>query len=278
MTLKAGLHEGLTFEEYDSLDAVSCSDLVKLSRSPAHLKCAKEEEDDDKEPGSTILGRAIHAAFLEPELFARSYEPVEKKTRKKAGELELVTERIELKKKEYERALEVAEALRNHKSISSLTYKSSNELTAVWQDRDTGLWCKGRYDIFVPKTSVIADLKTTTDARMHKFAQQVFQYRYYLKAEWYLQGARALGVEEPEFVFIAVEKSPPFAAALYTLKTDVYDLAKLELEELLKKYRYCKQSGQWPAYPDHIEMLGLPEWGKKVIAGSLTSQQQQEDY
>jgi hypothetical protein len=274
MEFKEGLYYDVSFAEYLDFSALSSSDLVKLMRSPAHLKYS--EEAGDIESDSTIIGRAIHAALLEPDKFVEQYEPVEKKTRRKPGELELVSEeKTELKKRDYLKALEVAESLRAHKSVFNLLAGAKTEVSAVWRDEETEVWCKARFDIWDPKRQVIADLKTTTDARAHKFSTQIFQYRYYLKAQWYINAAKALGFEEPEFIFIAAEKAPPFAVGLYTLKQEVLDLAQLELADLVKKFKACITTNQWPAYPDHIDIIGLPEWGKKIIAGNLAPEQEE---
>lgn len=270
MKLEAGFHYNIPFDEYAALKALSSSDLVKLMRSPAHLK--QSEEGDEFESDSTIIGRAIHSALLEPELFAEQYEPVEKISRKK---LEVVDDDAptKLKKKDYLKALEVANALREHKGVYRLLKDSEREVSAVWKDDATGIWCKARYDIFNREEHFISDLKTTTDARAFQFSKAIYQYRYYLKAAWYVAGATALGVDDPEFIYIAAEKTPPYAVGLYALKSEVFELARLELEDLLKKYRACLTTDQWPAYPDHIEMIGLPEWGKKIIAGNLATEQ-----
>lgn len=273
MKLEAGFHYNIPFDEYAALKALSSSDLVKLMRSPAHLK--QSIEGDEAESDSTIIGRAIHAALLEPKAFTEQYEPVDKITRKKPLELVDDDAPTKLKKKDYFKALEVASALRQHKGVFRLLKESETEVSAVWQDKETGIWCKARYDIFNPDEHFIADLKTTTDARAFQFSKAIYQYRYYLKAAWYINGAKALGVDDPEFIYIAAEKTPPFAVGLYALKFEVFDLAKLELEDLLKKYRACLTTDQWPAYPDHIEMIGLPEWGKKIIAGNLAPDQRE---
>lgn len=63
----------LSNERYHQLSAISKSDLDKIARSPAHYLYKKQNPEPDTY--ATRRGRAVHAAVLEPDLFARSYAP-----------------------------------------------------------------------------------------------------------------------------------------------------------------------------------------------------------
>ena len=61
-------------------------------------------------------------------------------------------------------------------------------------------------------------------------------------------------------MFIAVEKTAPYAVACYTLD----DVAKEKGRELYQQDLQTLQAAQaanaWPAYSDQIETLTLPAW------------------
>jgi len=143
------------------------------------------------------------------------------------------------------------------------------ETTHMWTDASTGLECKCRPDWLTDDGSIVVDLKTTEDASPAGFRKSIAQWRYGVQAAWYTFGLeQATGTRPMQFIFIAVEKKPPYAVAVYAadeqmiehgMKTAMCDLAKLA---------DCKAADRWPGYSDQIEMISLPAW----MTGSKTTQ------
>lgn len=144
------------------------------------------------------------------------------------------------------------------------------ELSAYWKDPETGALCRCRPD-FWRTDGVLVDLKTTDDASPDGFAMSVQKFRYHVQASFYLDGCRQAiehgGEDLPikpgaptAFVFIAVEKKPPHAVAVYALDFDSLEIGREEYQRDLQTYAECTAADSWPAYGDQIQRLGLPEW------------------
>jgi exodeoxyribonuclease VIII len=104
----------------------------------------------------------------------------------------------------------------------------------------------------------IYDLKTCEDASPHGFLQAVRKYRYNLQAYFYRHAVeaaykcRVLG-----FRFIAVEKEPPYATAVYELGPELMTNAAFDFERAIKLYKDCTASGEWPGYQKEITTIDL---------------------
>ena len=104
----------------------------------------------------------------------------------------------------------------------------------------------------------IYDLKTCEDASPQGFLSAVRKYRYNLQAYFYRQAVesaykcRVLG-----FRFIAVEKEPPYAHAVYELGPELMTNAAFDFERALALYKECTASNHWPAYNQGIQTIDL---------------------
>ena len=106
------------------------------------------------------------------------------------------------------------------------------------------------------------DLKTCVSAEYHAFQRSLATYRYYVQAAFYLDGAtEATGEPHKDFIFIAVEKSPPFSVALYTLDKGSVEFGRQAyLADLNRLCDYRENPELWPGYPCEIREMLLPNW------------------
>jgi exodeoxyribonuclease VIII len=77
-----------------------------------------------------------------------------------------------------------------------------------------------------------------------------------------MDGYKTLTGETPRgFVFICVEKKPPYAVGVYILDDHALKMGRIEYEEDLERYKKCKETGEWPSYADDdIATVTLPYW------------------
>ena len=71
------------------------------------------------------------------------------------------------------------------------------------------------------------------------------------------------GHDYAHFIFIAIEKEPPYAVALYRLKQEAIDLGQKEIALLLPLYKTCSEANSWPSYPQTVTDVGLPTYAYK---------------
>ena len=154
----------------------------------------------------------------------------------------------------------MAAAVAAHPKAAALLTGGHPEVSIFWQDADTGIDCRCRPDYINP-AGIIVDLKSTADAGPAAFAKSCANFRYHVQDAFYSEGYyQAAGTWPRGFVFIAVEKTAPYAVACYTLD----DVAKEKGRELyqqdLQTLQAAQAANEWPAYSDQIETLTLPAW------------------
>lgn len=246
----------LSNNEYHAHPAVSKSVLDRVSRSPLHARAYLDGYRE--EPTAAMqFGTALHTAVLEPVVFANQYVVFDGDRRTKAGkeayELLVSSGASIISRSDYDAISAMAKAIRNHSVAGRLLTEGKAEHSVFWTDPITGLECKCRPDWW--NGSMLVDLKTTEDASPEGFARSIANYRYHVQAAFYMQGTGAT-----RFLFVAVEKKPPYAVAVYELDADSLDVGHALRMRDLTTYASCIQERRWPGYSDRIETLSLPGW------------------
>ena len=269
-----GLYPDVPADVYHRWAAASQTVLkIMRDRSPAH---ARQYMLTPPEPTpAMVLGAAIHAAILQPDLFREHYvRGLEFDRRTKHGREAweaLAAEHpsaIILKPEDYDRCIAIRDAVHSHPYARKLL-RGQTEVSAVWRDPWFGVLCKGRFDCVPTGLGVIADVKSVNDASPRAMQRFIYAYGTYLQAAHYMIGARSLGVEADYFVLIAVEKEPPYGIGIYNIRGDALMAGEEELAKLLRTWDECETAGQWPGYSELAIDITLPGWAFGQIETGL---------
>lgn len=268
--METGIHPQMNDKEYFAVDAASNSTIGKIKKSPAH--CKAYIEADDKEPTpALIVGRLIHCLALDPSIFNSAFivkpEGINRRTNKGKEEwadfIELAGKRDIVTNEQIDEAKEVVKSIHAHPAARAiLDSPGMAEVACFWTDEETGLPCKSKYD-YLTDSGYIIDLKTTIDASLAEFSRSIAKYGYHRQNAMYADGYEAAFNKPPKgFVFIAVEKEPPYAVGVYVLDEEGQSKGFTEYRELLLSFAECKRSDNWPAYSEQVEEINLPAWYK----------------
>jgi hypothetical protein len=135
------------------------------------------------------------------------------------------------------------------------------EETLIWQDELTGLLCKSRMDYYREDLGVVVDVKTTEDARPGAVSRDIRKYGYHISAAHYLDGLRTQGLNGGEsFVWVFVEKKPPYAIALYVASAAMLAKGEQLRHQYLTQFARSKLSGLWPGYAGEFQTIDLPTY------------------
>jgi exodeoxyribonuclease VIII len=88
---------------------------------------------------------------------------------------------------------------------------------------------------------------------------------YHAQEAFYTDGWRALDQQVDAFVFIAVEKTDPFAFAIYELPPSIVEEGRARIRDALSVYAECKRTDQWPGYGAGVQELSFPRWAYTMI-------------
>jgi len=78
-----------------------------------------------------------------------------------------------------------------------------------------------------------------------------------------------LGMDKTEFLFVCVEKQPPYAVAVYALDQDAIEWGRKQYQRDLAAVRNCMSEDHWPSFTTDITTLGLPAWAQKQAEAVL---------
>lgn len=268
----------LSWDKYEKAPGLSQSKLKVMAKTPAHFK---EALDNPPEPTrSFIMGHFVHTAVLEPNLLQSSYHlrpetyTLEKDRDKnnRKGDIKkwngnateckdwfaAHTDKEVVLQAEQDAMIQIRKAVLEHPEASRALTKGKAEQCLFANDPVTGLQLKCRTDWL--SGEAIVDLKTCEDASPAGFAKSVAKYGYDVQAAFNLDIANLLSLGKEYFVFIAVEKEPPHAVAVYDLDIDSIALGRSKYRRWLDLYAHCSELDEWPGYDPKITTLRLPQW------------------
>jgi len=253
-------------------DALSCSLLKPLLRSPAHFQqalvnCGSPSAAKD-------FGSLVHLLLLEPE--------------KTGSELALYPGvgsgrdrdfKVFLANNSHRLAVDeptFAEARRLVDKVATTTFKgrllarfieeSKRECSIYFTEPVTGLRLRTRFDAYHPEFSF--DLKTTRHASASSFARDAVDLGYDLQAYMYsLARSHFEGTKTaPPFVFITVETSLPNSVCTLLAGSTFLENGAAKLQECLTTYKACTMVGHWPDLSCH-STLEIQPW-QQFVPGS----------
>lgn len=269
LALPHGMHRDVPSAIYhERVPGMLSSGALQLAaRSPAHLRAWLDGTDSAPTP-ALVVGQAFHCATLEPERFARDFaaEPDFGDCRKKENKAARDAWRAAnagaqcLPAEDHATVLAMRASVLAHPIAGRMILDGVPELTVRWRDPETGLPCKLRTDYYVADLGMAVDLKSTEDAGPKAFARSIAEYGYHLQNAHYANGFDVIGAPLAHFVFVAVEKAPPYGVAVYSLDVGSLERGHARVRALSRSIADCVATNHWPCYPETIQQIELPPW------------------
>lgn len=265
-----GIHRDVPADIYHGrhlgLVSKSALDLVhhSLSKYKAWIDGALDEERSE----AFDLGTAFHMALLEPEWFASTYAVAPdfgdlrfKENKAKREKWRSENEGKKALDADHDRHIRgMIASVRAHRLASKILSDGIPEVTVRWRDEETGLECKTRTDYLVKRLEMAADLKTAEDATFEGFRRAVARYRYHVTDALYRKGFGAIGAPVRHYVFVVVEKKPPYDVATYALDEAAIAMGHDHALRDMKALAEAVRIDEWPGLPFGIQTIDLPRW------------------
>ena len=267
----------MTEETYNKRKGIRRSDLWKLNRSPAHFQYAKEHPVE--QTAAMAFGSAVHEAVLTPRTFRKRYQMADFDARTKEGkamkQAALDAGKILLTKDQWEQIQGIVSAIKAHPYAKRLL-TGKHETAHFWKDPETGLKCKCKTDCEtdVGGTHYVVDLKTCGSADTDEFVRDAVKFGYFMQAAMYTDGVKCCTGQDSVFVFVCVEKDPPYAVNVLQCGEDEIRLGMngdkrgtvMGYRQLMELYNRCLTEKKWPGYEgfeNKINQIQLPKWLKE---------------
>lgn len=294
--------ERMSNADYHAHPYFSSSQLKDLLRSAAHFYSHNIAKEHEKESKATMdFGTLAHTLFLEPEQFANEFTILPADAPKRPTETQLNAKkpsektvaaiawwenfdatnqaRILITEEQLAGANRIVENL--HKlSMYDVMQKDYGmpEASFFFTDPVYDLQLRVRPDWHIAPCKrfpdgLILDLKTTTDARPHKFSRISGELCYDLSAAMYREGFQQVYQTEnkPDFIYLVAENTAPFNVKQY--KASEYFIACGE-----NRYNRAKELlaeslliDEWDGYNLELEEINLPSYLSREIIERVLS-------
>lgn len=290
MNLEPGIYRGVPDAEYRAWPAISQSGLKTMLKSPAKFR--HEQTHPRKRTPAMLMGSLVDCLCLEPEAFDLYFEvakggvwpntvcpkcgaapgaPCLKKDLTPAAKV-CTAERREnderpagaptlIDSKTLLDARQIADAVLSHPTAGRLVASTEHQVSMVWQDSATGIWCKGRIDC-LDADRYIADLKKTghDGACPQKWPKQVVNWGHDVQAAFYTDAYELLTGKRLPWLWVAVEEEEPFDLAVYQAADEWFKRGRRLYRKALDLYANCVQTDNWTGYDDGVQMCEPPTW------------------
>jgi hypothetical protein len=251
----------MTESEYRAHPALNFSRLKLMAVSPLAFQKAKPFS------GAFQMGRAIHAAVLEPDAFPSRFVKLPSQFSRRYGKdyeaWAKADGREVLLADEYDAANACAEAAILSPSVSRHLTGADTEVSVFTKIR--GVEVKGHLD-WTGDIS-IGDLKSVASMNMDAFFRQCVNLDYLSQFAFYSDVFReAFGGTKP-FKAIVVEKAAPHDIAVVSIPNEALDYGRQRYDAWLDRYIDCMSRDKWPGVSgddDGEIAFVMPRWAGGV--------------
>ncbi|MET9909759.1 PD-(D/E)XK nuclease-like domain-containing protein [Streptomyces sp. NPDC006476] len=274
-----GLHTDMSNEDYHA-DKTSLSSSGARKLLPPSCPAKFRYEQDNPQPASKTFdyGNAAHKKVLGngPELVVIEYDTWNTKDAKQAVTEARSRGAIPLKQHEMDMVDAMVDAIRRHPLAAALLDPAYGEpeQSGFWTDGPTGIRRRVRFD-WLPSIQqgrlIIPDYKTAADASEEAMEKDIAKYGYNQQADWYEDGARALGLggDDAEMLLIVQEKKPPYLVNVIGFEFFSRAIGRAKNRAAIEKFAECTASGHWPGFaetnPNYLALPGYAENRDKEI-------------
>jgi len=269
---KPGIYENVSFEDYLAVPAFHKSMVAPALRSTIHLHHYITTEQKT----STFMdfGSLLDCLLLENEIFDSQFIMIPDMGEDSKGNPKPWSNQLKYCKAwtqeqrdlgltpysdlDYNKACAIIKNIKEHKTAGPWMEGGKNQVAIVWEDKETGLLCKGRIDKLHPDSLV--DLKSTVNASPSEFKRTINNFLYHVQAAMYSWGwAQLNGGEYLPFNLAVAESEAPYCVAAYRIGDESIAMGESLFKRAIHKYKDYLESGPtgYSQFPEDIE---IPQW------------------
>lgn len=240
--------------------SLSATGAKTILTNPARF--AHERDHGRPEKRVYDLGTLAHALILgNPDQRVRVIDAYDWRTKaaKEARAAAYANRQVPVHRGDLRAVAPLRRAIRRHELASAILSQGEAERSLYWIDPDTGVTCRGRLDWV--RDNALVDVKTVpyggTDT--HTLAKAAATYDWPLQAAHYIDGWEALTGARLPFLFLVIEKEPPYFIRIVQLSDD--DLAAGQERIRLARDLFARyEADGYPEPAADIDTLTLPRW------------------
>lgn len=262
-----GVYDDMPADVYHAHSALSSSGARKLLPPSCPAQFHYDRSNPIEPTADMQFGTVTHTLLLGngADLKVLDYKTWNSGEAKAAKEEAEAAGKLPVKRRDYEVAQAIVSVIRSHPLARHQFTGGQAEQSLFWTDEETGVQLRARPDYLKlnRRRPLVVDLKTSSSAEPGEFGRSIDKYGYARQAAWYLDGVRALGLaDNPEFLFVVVEKSPPYIVTVGHLDAVSLEAGRFYNRKAIRKYAECVANNHWPGYEEGLAVLSLPPWAQ----------------
>lgn len=271
MTALDGFVPDLDEVTYHAHSALSSTGARQLLQAPARFAHWAENKPPHKK--AYDVGSAVHAKVLgtgwevveiPDDLLSGPNRAISSEAAKAWVAAARDSNAIPLKAFEIAEVDAMAESVLGHAMARALfEQEGAAEMSVFSRDPATGVEQRCRFDYLGTGSGrrFAVDLKTKHGlATPMKFSKTVAELGYHVQVGHYLDTLSAAGGHVDQFVFVVVEKEPPYLTASFVLGREYLEMGYAAAAEARRLFAAGIETGHWPGYPQELQIAIPPNW------------------
>lgn len=257
--------------QYRAAEGISKSalDYIAQPRTPAHYKAYIDGLLRVETTAAMRLGSMIHRVILEPDTADYVVKPEGMLFTTKEGRAWRDAQTAPIITADEEATIRgMRDAVWAHPAVKRVLAKAQKEV-CVFASDSHGMLRKGRFDALPEGGNVIVDIKSCASASPDAMSKSMGAFRYDVQAAYYLDLAALQGLDKSKFLLVCVEKTPPFAVAVYAIDDEAVEWGRKQYQADLALLRRCEAEDHWPSFTEEITTLALPAWAQRQAEAVL---------
>ena len=257
----ATIEHGLSYADYDKRPGLRSSELKHGAKSMLHMHAYATSETGD-ETKIMRIGRLMHAAVLEPAVFAKHVSIWGGKKRYGKDWDSFCDEHDEewaVTPSEHADLLMASAQVWGHREAAALVRATKHEVSLFWEDSSYGP-AKIRLDGFCPKRGII-EYKTTGSVDSRSFGRTCANMIYDIQMGWGWHATQLLtGRKDMPYHIIAQEQKRPYDVVVYGVPESVLVAGYERAAEIAAAYRCSEALGVFGGTCGEVVPLEWPVW------------------
>jgi len=269
---KPGIYENVSFEDYLAVPAFHKSMVAPALRSTQHLHhYIKTEQKSTK---FMDFGSLLDCLLLEPGIFSTQFIEIPEDAEDSKGNHKPWSNQLKYCKAwnkeqrdlgltpyssaDYDKASTIIKNIHEHETAGPWMQGGKDQVAIVWEDKETGLLCKGRIDKLHP--DYVVDLKSTVNASPSEFRRTMNNFLYHVQGAMYSGGLSQLnGGDYLPFNLVVAESDAPHCVATYIIGDESIVKGEELFKRAIHKYKDYLEMGPtgYSKLPQEIE---IPQW------------------
>lgn len=258
-TIKQGIIVESNAEYHGYQGAISKSMLSKFAICPAYYKWTQDNPSEPTE--DLVFGSGLHKWVLEEATFFDEFiiQPATIDRRTKQGKLDYeeflkqVGNKQILTQEQFDTIIAMKETIMQN-DYARVLLNGEHEKSFYFQDELTQEWVKARPDCYRTlddngtQKIVIVDLKSCRSAMPKDFQHDIVRFSYDLQCALYntaVSKVLNVPIENIQFIYLAIEKKPPFLSAIYVASQEIFDRGMQLYRQYLGTYKECKDTNNF---------------------------------